>query len=185
MNTRQLSFYEKVDAVLRHLEIAKIETVGSKYTEAPLKNFVNKFCVIVCDALSGCLKSEPCEKFLIQSKIDLAMPDEDAWRATSCVFQLVELVECRLFNANSLFGLSRNTIAAHFQHEYEKANGYSFSWMIKFCDINNPDDYPTIESALQDVQIRDECIDMESKTRRLADCAAEPFNKAAAETPQY
>ena len=185
MNTRPLSFNEKVDAVLRHLEIAKIETVGSKYTEAPIKNFVNKFCAIVRDALSGCLKAGPCEQLLVKDNMDMTMPDEDAWRATGRVFRVVELVECRLFNANSLFGLSRNTIAAHFQHEYEKANGYSFSWMIKFCDINNPDDYPTIELALQDIQIRDECIEMDRKTRHLVDCAAEPFNKAAAEAPQY
>jgi len=90
-----------------------------------------------------------------------------------------------LFNANSLFGLSRNTIAAHFQHEYENANGYSFSWMIKFCDINNPDDYPTIESALQDVQIRDKCIDMKPKPRRLVDCATERvFEKTDLESVQ-
>ena len=148
---RQLTFKEKVEAFLNQLEIARLEE-GSLRVESFFQVAVDDFCSRVAKTVEPSANGSPMDELTVCDKVEIKAPKDEVWRVESALFRIVELVECRLFNANSLFGVSLNTIVAHFQHDTDKSDVYSFTWHIKFRDIREPSEYPTVESTLEDIQ---------------------------------
>ena len=159
---RQLTFKEKVGAFLNQLEIARLEE-GSLRVEPFFQVAVDDFCSRVAKAVEPCADGSPMDELTVCDKVAIKAPKDEVWRVEGTLFRVVELVECRLFNANALFGVSRNTIAAHFQHDTDKSAIYSFSWRIQFRDIREPSEYPTIESTIRDIRLEEEIIARRSR----------------------
>ncbi len=151
---RQLTFKEKVGAFLNQLEIARLEE-GSLRVEPFFQVAVDDFCSRIAKAVEPCANGSPMDELTVCDKMKIKAPKDEVWRVESALFRVVELVECRLFNANSLFGVSLNTIVDHFQHDTDEFGVYSFAWHIKFHDIREPSEYPTIESTLKNIQLEE------------------------------
>ena len=138
---RQLTFKEKVGAFLNQLEIARLEE-GSLRVEPFFQVAVDDFCSRIAKAVEPCANGSPMDELTVCDKMEIKAPKDEVWR-------------CRLFNANSLFGVSLNTIVDHFQHDTDEFGVYSFTWHIKFHDIREPSEYPTIESTLKNIQLEE------------------------------
>ena len=151
---RQLTFKEKVGAFLNQLEIARLEE-GSLRVEPFFQVAVDDFCSRIAKAVEPCANGSPMDELTVCDKMEIKAPKDEVWRVESALIRVVELVECRLFNANSLFGVSLNTIVDHFQHDTDEFGVYSFTWHIKFHDIREPSEYPTIESTLKNIQLEE------------------------------
>ena len=188
---KQLTFREKVEAFLNQLEIARLEE-GSPREEPFFQVAVDDFCSRVAKAVEPCANGAPIAELTVGDKVEIKAPKDEVWRVESTLFMVVEKVECRLFNANSIFGISRNMIVAHFQHNTDESDVYSFTWHIKFRDIREPSKYPTVESTLEDIQLKKG----EIRARRsnpagnalsvhqchLVDCAAERYEETSDNT---
>ena len=133
---RQLTFKEKVGAFLNQLEIARLEE-GSLRVEPFFQVAVDDFCSCVAKVVEPCANGSPMDELTICDKVEIKAPKDEVWRVESVLFRVVELVECRLFNANSLFGISLNTITAHFQQDTDESAVYSFTQTMQRRSILN------------------------------------------------
>ena len=126
---KKLSFKEKVDAFLNQLEIARLEE--GHIRDGIFQGVVDYFCARVSRAVKrACAKGEPIDEKTVRGKMEIKLPKDEVWSANNALFRVVELVECRLFGANWLFGISLNTIVSHFQHECDESKMFKFSWKI-------------------------------------------------------
>lgn len=148
---KKLSFKEKVDAFLNQLEIARLQEGNIR--DGIFQGVVDDFCSRVSRAVKrACAKGVPIDEKTVRGKMEIKLPGDEVWSASNTLFDVVELVECRLFGANWLFGISLNTITSHFQHECDESNMFKFSWTIMIRDIKDPTTYPTVKSVLADIR---------------------------------
>jgi hypothetical protein len=147
-----LAFKDKVQAFLDQLEIARLE-VGD-ILNGTIRRNVDDFCMRVSNAVRSCYRGEQQDEITVSDTMKPLGNAEDWSNVDGFLFRVVELVERRLFTANTAFGLSFNLIASHYRHWYNEINQFSFAWTIKLKDIREPSTYPTIESTLRDIKWR-------------------------------
>ena len=151
---RKLTFKERVQAFLDHLEIARLE-IGVLHTGAEcLRRNIDAFCAFVSNVVKPCCDGEPVDEITVRGRIAMKAEPNMARIASDKLFEVVELVERRLFTANTAFGLTFTFIATHYQYAFEEPNWHSFSWKIMFCDIREPFTRPTKESILQEIELK-------------------------------
>ena len=97
---RKLTFKERVQAFLDHLEIARLE-IGVLHTGAEcLRRNIDAFCAFVSNVVKPCCDGEPVDEITVRGRIAMKAEPDMARIASDKLFEVVELVERRLFTAN-------------------------------------------------------------------------------------
>lgn len=151
---RKLTFKDKVQAFLDHLEIARLEIGVLRTRIECVQRNVDDFCARVSKVVRPCYDRKPLDEITVQDKMKIIAEPDLVRNVDGFLFYVVELVERRLFTANTAFGLTFTFIATHYQYAFEEPNCYTFSWKIMFRDIREPFTYPTIESTLREIEMK-------------------------------
>ena len=110
---RKLTFKERVQAFLDHLEIARLE-IGVLHTGAEcLRRNIDAFCAFVSNVVKPCCDEEPVDEITVRGRIAMKAEPDMARIASDKLFEDYLVFKCsisELINVsdNQFYGLLRN-----------------------------------------------------------------------------